>query len=202
MVDEHEFDVRVPREDVAAALRQLAAGVVDGRVRLTADEGDVEVAIPEEIGLEVEFEGDDDEQELEIELEWPTAIVEEQDAADSDEALAVDDSVEGAVEDAAPPTDDEHAQSADADDATGNAALGDPDEPAVVAPPEKAPAPAARFEVFRDRAGEWRWRLVHRNGNIIATSGEGYTRERGARNGLRSVMRNAPLAEIVDAPDT
>jgi hypothetical protein len=34
-----------------------------------------------------------------------------------------------------------------------------------------------RFEMFRDRADEWRWRLRHRNGNAIATSGEG----RGAR---------------------
>ena len=34
----------------------------------------------------------------------------------------------------------------------------------------------ATFEVFRDSAGEWRWRLVASNGNIIADSGEGYTK--------------------------
>ena len=56
----------------------------------------------------------------------------------------------------------------------------------------------ARFEVFRDRADEWRWRLVHRNGNIIATSGEGYTQKHNAESGLQSVIRNAPGAEVVD----
>jgi amphi-Trp domain-containing protein len=56
----------------------------------------------------------------------------------------------------------------------------------------------ARFEVFRDRADEWRWRLRHRNGNIIATSGEGYTRKHNAWKGLRSVMRNAPEAALTE----
>lgn len=56
----------------------------------------------------------------------------------------------------------------------------------------------ARFELFRDRADEWRWRLVHRNGNIIATSGEGYTRKHNARKGLQSVIQNAPGADIIN----
>jgi len=56
----------------------------------------------------------------------------------------------------------------------------------------------ARFEVFRDRADEWRWRLRHRNGNIIATSGEGYTQKHNAWNGLQSVMENAPEAEVTE----
>lgn len=29
-------------------------------------------------------------------------------------------------------------------------------------------------EVYRDKGGQWRWRLVAINGNIIANSGEGY----------------------------
>lgn len=41
--------------------------------------------------------------------------------------------------------------------------------------PVEPPESLARFELFLDRRDEWRWRLVHRNGNIIATSGEGYT---------------------------
>lgn len=56
----------------------------------------------------------------------------------------------------------------------------------------------AQFEVFRDQRGEWRWRLRHRNGKIIATSGEGYTRKHNAQNGIRSVMENAPNAEITE----
>lgn len=56
----------------------------------------------------------------------------------------------------------------------------------------------ARFELFRDSGEEWRWRLRHRNGNIIATSGEGYTRKHNARKGLRSVIENAPQAEVTE----
>ncbi len=59
----------------------------------------------------------------------------------------------------------------------------------------------ARFELFRDKAEEWRWRLRHRNGNIIATSGEGYTRKHNAQKGLRSVVQNAPEAEIIEDPE-
>lgn len=54
----------------------------------------------------------------------------------------------------------------------------------------------ARYELYEDQAGEWRWRLVHRNGNIIADSGEGYTRKENAKKGLDSVRRNAGDAEI------
>ena len=49
----------------------------------------------------------------------------------------------------------------------------------------------ARFELYEDQGQEWRWRLRHRNGNIIAASGEGYTRKHNARKGLASVRGNA-----------
>jgi uncharacterized protein len=62
---------------------------------------------------------------------------------------------------------------------------------------EDRPGPSqGRFEVYRDRAGEWRWRLVHRNGNIIADGGEGYSSKQNAIKGLRSVQHNAPGARI------
>jgi len=54
----------------------------------------------------------------------------------------------------------------------------------------------ATFEVFRDSAGEWRWRLVASNGNIIADSGEGYSSKQGAERGIESVKRNAADAEV------
>lgn len=56
----------------------------------------------------------------------------------------------------------------------------------------------ARFELYVDSAGEWRWRLRHRNTEIVADSGEGYTTERAARNGIESVKRNADGAPIVE----
>ena len=54
----------------------------------------------------------------------------------------------------------------------------------------------ATFELFEDRAGEHRWRLRHRNGNILLDSGEGYADRSGARDAIESVKRNAPAAEI------
>jgi uncharacterized protein YegP (UPF0339 family) len=58
---------------------------------------------------------------------------------------------------------------------------------------------AAKFELYKDKAGEFRWRLVHQNGNIIADSGEGYKNKAGAMNGIESVKENcgaAPIKEI------
>ena len=54
----------------------------------------------------------------------------------------------------------------------------------------------ATFEVFRDNAGEWRWRLVASNGNVIADSGEGYRSKQGVERGIESVKRSAPGAAV------
>jgi uncharacterized protein YegP (UPF0339 family) len=55
---------------------------------------------------------------------------------------------------------------------------------------------AATFELYRDKAGEYRWRLIHENGNIIADSGQGYTTKANAENGIKSVKENAPGAPV------
>jgi uncharacterized protein YegP (UPF0339 family) len=54
----------------------------------------------------------------------------------------------------------------------------------------------ATFQMYEDRSEQWRWRLVHRNGNIVATGGEGYASDRNARRGMRSVKRNALGADV------
>jgi uncharacterized protein YegP (UPF0339 family) len=56
------------------------------------------------------------------------------------------------------------------------------------------------FDVYRDAAGKWRWRLVHKNGNILADSGQGYSSRRNARDGVERVRKRAPGAEV-DADD-
>jgi len=53
-----------------------------------------------------------------------------------------------------------------------------------------------KFEVYKDNAGEFRFRLKARNGEIIAVS-EGYTQKAGCLGGIESVGKNAPDAEIV-----
>lgn len=52
------------------------------------------------------------------------------------------------------------------------------------------------FEVYQDSAGQWRWRLVAPNGNIVADSGEGYSSKQGAKRGIESVREGAPDADL------
>ena len=54
-----------------------------------------------------------------------------------------------------------------------------------------------KFELYQDKAGEYRFRLKARNGEIIGTS-EGYTGKAGCLNGIESVKKNAADAEIVE----
>jgi len=61
-----------------------------------------------------------------------------------------------------------------------------------------ARASRATFELYEDRASEWRWRLVHDNGNVIADPGQGYASKQKAKQGLGSVKKNvmgAPVEE-------
>lgn len=53
-----------------------------------------------------------------------------------------------------------------------------------------------KFEVYTDKKGEFRFRLKARNGEIIAVS-EGYVAKAGCMNGIESVRKNAPDAEVV-----
>ena len=54
-----------------------------------------------------------------------------------------------------------------------------------------------KFEMYQDKAGEYRFRLKARNGEIIATS-EGYSAKASCLNGVESVRKNAPEAEVVE----
>ena len=56
----------------------------------------------------------------------------------------------------------------------------------------------AKFELYKSSNGEFRWRLKSGNGQIIATSGEGYTSKSGAQNGIDAVKRDAAAATIDD----
>lgn len=54
-----------------------------------------------------------------------------------------------------------------------------------------------KFELYTDKAGEYRFRLKARNGEIIAVS-EGYKAKASALNGIESVKKNAPEADLVN----
>ena len=53
-----------------------------------------------------------------------------------------------------------------------------------------------KFEIYTDKAGEFRFRLKATNGQIIAVS-EGYMAMAGCKNGIESVKKNAPEAAVV-----
>ena len=57
--------------------------------------------------------------------------------------------------------------------------------------------PRPKYQVYKDKRGEYRCRLIATNGRIIAT-GESYKALSGCLNGIKSIASNAPNAKIVD----
>jgi len=53
-----------------------------------------------------------------------------------------------------------------------------------------------QFQVYMDRAGQYRWRLKARNGEIVAVS-EAYTTRYNAKRSAELVKTLAPYASIV-----
>jgi uncharacterized protein YegP (UPF0339 family) len=53
-----------------------------------------------------------------------------------------------------------------------------------------------KFQIYNDKAGEFRFRLRATNGQIIAVS-EGYKSKASCLNGIESIKKNAPEAEVV-----
>jgi uncharacterized protein YegP (UPF0339 family) len=58
----------------------------------------------------------------------------------------------------------------------------------------------AKFEVYSDKSGQWRWRFKANNGRIVADSGEGYVNKKDCEDGARVVKSEAPTADIVTVP--
>lgn len=52
-----------------------------------------------------------------------------------------------------------------------------------------------KFEIYKDKAGEFRFRLKAKNGEPIAVS-EGYVKKDSCKNGIESVRKNAPDAAV------
>ncbi|ELY71623.1 hypothetical protein C488_16869 [Natrinema pellirubrum DSM 15624] len=206
--DEFELERAHDRTELAAVFREFATAFESGRpVRLNGEGRSVRVAVPERVVAAFEAGlGADEPQvgELEIELEWD-------DPADSSVRIT-DHPADG---DAAGGDRDETSTAADVDPAAAVMPLegltGDdsPEDGGTEATPVTAEGDdtaaidetsetgrTSRFEVYEDRGGEWRWRLVHWNGNIVADSGEGYASRSNAERAARSVMRIAPNATI------
>lgn len=185
MTDMYEAELTASREEIATVLSGVVDGITVGAVRLDDEESTLVVEIPDELELQIECEVEDDEQSLEFELEWPTA--------DAD----IGESAHSTANDAGTPA--EQSLNATSEYIEIEESLVDTEAARSSSVGTAATTQThARFELFRDRSNEWRWRLRHRNGNVIATSGEGYTQKHNARKGLRSVMQNATGAVVTD----
>ena len=55
----------------------------------------------------------------------------------------------------------------------------------------------AKFEIYKDKKGEFRFRLKAGNGKLILAS-EGYTTKEGCENGIESVLKNSQVDKMYD----
>jgi uncharacterized protein len=59
-----------------------------------------------------------------------------------------------------------------------------------------------KFQLYKDRKGEYRWRLRARNGEIIADSNEGYSSKASCKHGIDLVREQAANAEVEDQTES
>lgn len=60
---------------------------------------------------------------------------------------------------------------------------------------------AGKFELYKDKGGEFRFRLKAGNGEIILAS-EGYKRKSSALSGIESVRKNGPVDARYERKDS
>lgn len=58
-------------------------------------------------------------------------------------------------------------------------------------------AKTTKFEVYKDKKGHFRWRLLSSNGEAVA-SGEGYKEKRGAMDAVKKLKDWSATKEVVD----
>lgn len=54
------------------------------------------------------------------------------------------------------------------------------------------------FDLYKDSAGQWRWRLVASNGKTVGDSGESYTSKANAENGITLLKQGAATAPVYE----
>jgi uncharacterized protein YegP (UPF0339 family) len=63
----------------------------------------------------------------------------------------------------------------------------------------KKDAKKLKFETYADAKGETRWRLKSTNGQVIATSGQGYKDKRDSENAISVIKEGAESARVEEA---
>jgi uncharacterized protein YegP (UPF0339 family) len=66
----------------------------------------------------------------------------------------------------------------------------------------KASGRALKFETYSDAKGESRWRLKASNGQVIATSGQGYKDKRDCKNAIERIKKDARTLKFETYADT
>lgn len=54
----------------------------------------------------------------------------------------------------------------------------------------------AKFQVYKDKSGGFRWRFLATNGNIIAISSESYKAKADCKHGIDLILTEGKKAEI------
>ncbi|MCU4740822.1 HVO_2922 family protein [Natronoglomus mannanivorans] len=225
-MSEEIFELERPfeRSELAALFQGFASALTDGQpLTVETDDGLVSMDVPERVATELELEvegvkgeGEEEEEnetdedhspptvEFEIELEWEDAsgesirtdglVGEDGEHGDSELLDEVESWGRGEGEEKRESASANESESENTDESDSESETKDGAErPSGTSGTNQR---RSRFEVYRDAGDEWRWRLVHWNGNIIADSGEGYTTRQSAVNGLESVRHNAPGATV------
>jgi amphi-Trp domain-containing protein len=211
----HESEEPRSRRGIASYLRRIARRLGRGEPVPVDEEQTVTVSPPEEADLEVEVEREDGELTLEIEMGW------EEDEEDVETDVAASKATFERYEDNAEEwrwrlvhrngniiADSSEGYSSKQKATQGLESVKEnaPGAYVVDTSKEDDEAPddggsSATFELFLDNADEWRWRLVHDNGEIISDGGQGYSSKQKAKQGLRSVQTNARGAPVEDQDD-
>jgi uncharacterized protein len=59
-----------------------------------------------------------------------------------------------------------------------------------------------KFQLYKDRKGEYRWHLRARNGEIIADSNEGYSSKASCKHGIDLVKEQTASATVEDQTES
>jgi hypothetical protein len=206
----HESAEPRTRRGIASYLRRLARRLGRGEPVPTDEEQTVTIAPPAEADLEVDLEREGDELSLEIEMTWEegeddvtTDVVASKATFEvyednqeqwrwrlvHDNGNIIADGSEG------------YASKQKAKQGLDSVKRNAPGAYVNDLSKEDEEGPAeggsdATFEIFEDKGGKWRWRLVHDNGEIIGDGGQGYASKQKAKQGLRSVQINARGAAV------
>jgi len=211
----HESRVTRSRRAIASYLSRVAGALRRGEPVPADEEQTVTVDPAAEPDLELEVEREDGDLSLEIEMEWS----EEEGGIETDATASkatfevYEDSVEeyrwrlvhqngniiaDSGEGYASKQKAEQGLESVRTNAPGARVVDQSKDEDDQPEPDEGGSKAA-FELFEDSAGEWRWRLVHDNGEIIGDGGQGYSSKQKAKQGLRSVQTNVPGAPVEDA---